>query len=133
MPRQILPPRSKRVQLDASLAIVNIVLLLIFFFLATGSLLNSPSYGVDLSETEDLPIDTLPQPILIVEETGALSLNGQPVAEELLATAIEGEPVLHVLIRRDAPAMDLLDLLSRPDLEDVELRLVTIHSPDETS
>ncbi|MEL6426040.1 MAG: biopolymer transporter ExbD, partial [Pseudomonadota bacterium] len=55
--------RRRTVELDVSLAIVNIVLLLIFFFLATGRLLNPVDARIDLSDTSDLPLDQLPSPI----------------------------------------------------------------------
>ena len=49
-----LPSRANRTSLDSSLTIVNIVLLLIFFFLTTGSLQNSDSIAIALPETSEL-------------------------------------------------------------------------------
>ena len=125
--RRVLPAPRGRVRADVSLAIVNIVLLLIFFFLATGGLLNSPSYGVDLSTTDELPIEMLPKPLLIVGPAGELSLNGEPVAIEVLGPRLIGETRVHLLIDRTTPATDLVALLSQPELAAVEVRLVTIH------
>lgn len=125
--RRILPLKNRHMQADTSLAIVNIVLLMLFFFLATGSLMNSPSFGVDLSETADLPIDQLPRPVLIIGPDGALRLDDVPVASDLLATAVQDLTLLHVLIAREAPAQELLDLLARPGLDHLDIRLVTIH------
>lgn len=125
--RRVLPAPRGRIRADVSLAIVNIVLLLIFFFLATGGLLNSPSYGVDLSTTDDLPIEMLPKPLLIVGPGGQLSLNGEPVAIEVLGPRLIGEARVHLLIDRTTPATDLVDLLSQPELAAVEVQLVTIH------
>lgn len=129
--RHLLPQRPHRVQPDVSLAIVNIVLLLILFFLATGALVNAPPTGVDLSETRDLPIDQLPQPVLAVEPDGTLLLDGVPVQPDDLGRELADQPLLHVLIDRSAPAQDLVDLLTRPGLESLEIRLVTIHRRDE--
>jgi len=126
--RRILPSQERHIQLDVSLAIVNIVLLLIFFFLATGSLMNAPTYGVDLSETEELPIEILPKPILILGRAGQMSLDGLPIESDALAEAIEGAPLLHVLIDRVAPAQELVDLLTRPYLAETEVKLVTIRT-----
>lgn len=125
--RRVLPSAPKRLKVDNSLFIVNIVLLLILFFLATGQLLNSPDFGVELSETEELDIETLPSPLLIVDSSGSLSLDGEPVASELLGSALANETTVHLLIPKTAPATQLLDLLSRDDLAHVEVRLVTIH------
>ena len=126
--RRILPSQERRIQLDVSLAIVNIVLLLIFFFLATGSLMNAPTYGVDLSETEELPIEILPKPILILDRAGQMSLDSLPIESDALAAAVDGAPLLHVLIDRVAPAQGLVDLLTRPELDATEVKLVTIRT-----
>jgi biopolymer transport protein ExbD len=106
---------------------VNIVLLLILFFLATGSLVSTPDEGVRISETRDLPIDQLPKPVLIVEEDGRLTLDGEELAADGLPQARVGHSVLHVLIDRTAPALDLLKLVNRPGMENLDIRLVTIH------
>ena len=124
--RTLLPPKPKRNGIDTSLAIVNIVLLLIFFFLATGSLMNSPDFGIALAETSELPIDLLPQPILILEQTG-YALNGEPIEPDALAAAWIDDPVLHVLIDKEAPASALMELMAREDLFATEIRLVTLH------
>lgn len=126
-----LPRHTKPIKLDVSLAIVNIVLLLILFFLATGQLLNPRTSDVDLARTQDLPLDTLPSPILVVDDTG-WSLNGAAIAPNLLATALADLPdasVLHVLIGRDAPAAALIAVMNAPGLSDTTLRLVTLRTP----
>ncbi|MGH1369544.1 MAG: biopolymer transporter ExbD [Maritimibacter sp.] len=129
--RRILPkPREKR-DPDFSLAIVNIVLLLILFFLATGALVNTPSQGVNISETLDLPMDQLPRPVLIIEPNGALVLDDQPTTEAELIEALKGERVLHVLIDRDAPALDLLKVLATDGLDRLDIKLVTAHKESE--
>ncbi len=125
--RRPLPRPREPIRPDVSLFIVNIVLLLILFFLATGSLVSTPDEGVRISETRDLPIDQLPKPVLIVEEDGRLTLDGAELAVEGLPQAMVGHSVLHVLIDRTAPALDLLKLVNRPGMENLDIRLVTIH------
>lgn len=130
-----LPRPTQKVGLDFSLAIVNIVLLLILFFLATGRLLNPPQQDVDLAQTADLPLDELPSPILIVSAEGAWELDGVPVAPDLLGAAVADLPqpvTLHVMINRDAPAAALMDVLARPELAETEMRLVTLRRLDRT-
>lgn len=131
MSRRILPPPRRKTDPDFSLAIVNIVLLLILFFLATGALVNTPSKGVNISETLDLPLDQLPRPVLVVEPDGGLVLDDQPVDEPGLVAALAGERVLYVLIDRDAPALDLLDVLATQGLERLDIKLVTAHKESE--
>lgn len=126
-----LPRPKAHIQIDSSLAIVNIVLLLIFFFLATGQLLNPPSQGVDLAETTELPLDQLPAPILVVDASGGWQLDGEPVTPNLLGVAIGNLPApvtLHILISGDAPAGALLDIVNRADLAGAEMKLVTLRT-----
>ena len=129
MKRPLMTPRP-RVKLDVSIAIVNIVLLLIFFFLATGRLLNPIGPDLELSETSELPLEDLPSPILVIKADATWELDGVPVAPEFLGLAIGDLPqpvTLHLLINRTAPANALLSVLNRPELEDIEVRLVTLH------
>ncbi len=124
-----LPKRNKRMEADVSFSIVSIVFLLLFFFLLTGQMLNQAAQGMALAETSDLPLDRLPAPILVVDKNGQWELDGLPVAPDLLAVALQDmeQPVtLHILIGKEAPAESLLQVVTRPDLADVELRLVTL-------
>lgn len=130
-----LPKPSKPIKLDVSLAIVNIVLLLILFFLATGQLLHPPKSDLDLAETTELPLDVLPSPILVVADDGSWELDGQPVAPDLIDVAIASLPqpvTLHVLINRQAPATSLLTVLNTPALQGLEMRLVTLRKPQQS-
>ncbi|WP_298294610.1 biopolymer transporter ExbD [uncultured Litoreibacter sp.] len=125
-----LPRPKPPVRLDVSLAIVNIVLLLIFFFLATGRLLNPVGPDLELSQTSELPLDQLPSPILVIHADGTWDLNGNEVAPDLLDVALQNLPqpvVLHLLINREAPANALIQVINRPELTETEIRLVTLH------
>ena len=124
-----LPPRRhERAHIDTSLSIVNIVLLLLFFFMIVGQTAK-PEPGLDLSRTEDLPLEQLPSPILIVGEDGAWLLDGDPISPDLLPAAVPatGSQVLHLMIDRDAPAHLLVETLNDPVLADYDLRLVTLN------
>jgi len=124
----LLPPRRPPLRPDVSLAIVNIVLLLILFFLASGALINaSAPLNVELAETSDLDIAHLPRPVLAVTADGGLELDGDPVLLADLAQALAADQVLHLVIGREAPATRVLDLLGQPGLERLDVRLVTVH------
>ena len=129
MKKSLASPRAPT-HMDVSLAIVNIVLLLIFFFLATGRLLNPAGADLELSETSELPLDQLPEPILVVNKDGSWTLNGDDIVPENLDLALADLPqpvVLYLLINRTAPANTLLAVINRPELQDTEVRLVTLH------
>lgn len=122
-----LPPPRPTKAIDSSLAIVNIVLLLIFFFLATGSLIASDSVEIDLPETTQLPLDLLPKPLLAVDADAAMTLDGVPLEPGALAEALIDYPTLHVLADRELGAGVLLDLLAAEELVAVSVKLVTLH------
>lgn len=124
-----LPPRrSERTHIDTSLSIVNIVLLLLFFFMIVGQTAQ-PAPELALSTTQDLPLEQLPEPILVIEANGDWLLDGELVSPELLPAAMAGGSgqVLHLMIDRDAPAQLLLTALNNPVLAEYELRLVTLN------
>lgn len=124
----LLPPRRPPLRPDVSLAIVNIVLLLILFFLASGALINaSAPMDVEMAETSDLDIAHLPRPVLAITANGGLELDGAPVLPDDLAQALAAAQTLHLVIDREAPATQVLDLLGRPGLERLDVRLVTVH------
>lgn len=130
-----IPSNEKsRHQVDFSLATVNIVLLLVFFFLITGTLVETDELAVDLAQTEDLPIDRLPRPLLLMKDAETWSLDGESVTAATLALAVEDSferlespsRTLHLLPDRSLAAGDLVAVLRRPDLADVEIKLVTL-------
>lgn len=125
--RNRLAPAREGNKMDSGLAIVNIVLLLIFFFLTTGSLSNSTTVTVSLPETTELPLDLLPKPLLTVSVDGDLTLDGVPIERGSLAAAMVDDPMLHVLADREANAGALLDLIAAEELIAVQIRLVTVH------
>ena len=124
-----LPHRTAgNMRLDGSLAIVNIVLLLLFFFLVAGQGMPSAT-GIEPSRTTTLALNRLPRPILVVRAPDDWELDGRPGSPELLSAA-PGRPapggVLHLMIDRSAPAALLIETLNHPSLAGLRLPLVTI-------
>ena len=119
--------RGRKVQVDTSLAIVNIVLLLIFYFLLAGQ---DPKFAtqLELATTSTLSPDTLPSPVLEVVGPEDWRLDGRPILPEALPAALAAMPAgpLHLLLDRNAPATLLVSLMRRPELASHELRLVTV-------
>ena len=118
--------RGRRVQVDTSLAIVNIVLLLIFYFLIVGQ---DPAVetALDLSSTTALSPESLPSPVLEVLGPEDWRLDGVAIRPEMLPGALAGTagPV-HLLMDRAAPAGLLVGLMRRPELAGQDILLVTI-------
>ncbi|KIC34160.1 hypothetical protein [Leisingera sp. ANG-M7] len=126
--RSLLPPHKALRTPGTSLAIVNIVLLLLFFFLVTGSLVPAPDTQVQLPATRELPSGHLPSPLLEVEPNGSLRLDGNVITAGSLQDTLPAGQVLHVLTDSTASALDLLQLLAQPPFPDLDIRLVTRHS-----
>ncbi|QFQ88765.1 biopolymer transporter ExbD [Paracoccus kondratievae] len=123
-----LPAPGKRPRIDASLAIVNIVLLLIFFFLLSGQepQIRTP---LDLSTTTTLAAEDLPSPVLEIRGPEDWLLDSAPIRPEMLPAALASAPgPVHVLMDRAAPAGLLVAVLRRPELAGHELRLVTLRN-----
>tara|TARA_R110000737_G_scaffold305079_1_gene312565 strand:- start:500 stop:850 length:351 start_codon:yes stop_codon:yes gene_type:complete len=113
-----------------SLAIVNIVLLLILFFLATGAMMNRSTGRVSPARSSDLALEQLLSPVLVVAGDGSLRLDDVAIERSQLARALLSETQLQIVIALDAPARDLMDLLSQPGLEALQIDLVTVHDQD---
>lgn len=117
---------GRHVQVDTSLAIVNIVLLLIFYFLIAGQ---DPKVetALDLSSTTALSPDSLPSPVLEVLGPEEWRLDGMPIRPEMLPGALaEAAGPVHLLMDRNAPAGLLVGMMRRPELTGHDIRLVTI-------
>lgn len=123
-----LPSRPGRPRADAALPIVNIILLLVFFFLIAGQ--NRPApVGISLPETADLPGGALPPFTVELHEGGEWRVDGQPIAAELLAAALPpGDAPIHLATDRDLPSGELMRALRSPELTGRQIRLVTQRS-----
>lgn len=124
-----LAPTRPRRQPDFSLAIVNIVLLLVFFFLITGSLVQQGETNVDLAETSDLPLERLPRPLLLIDKQGDMALDGQAVtADQIASQFVEERPeAIYLLADSKLSADRLMAFTTRPDLAGISMRLITLH------
>jgi len=131
---RILPVQQPRKRADFALTMVNIVFLLLLFFLTTGSLTNPNEAEAELALTSDLPLERLPRPLLLIEEDGTLQLDGSTIppqelverARAALAVAGDGVP-LSLFAARDMPAHALLGVAERLSAAGIGLQIVTLH------
>lgn len=111
--------------LDFSLTSVNIVFLLLLFFLTAGTLLQDAESEIKAPNTEELPLARLPRPLLSVSGQGDLFLDGKPTSvDQLLALAPQVSepeedassqasplPILYVMPDRDLAANRFLGIV----------------------
>ena len=120
--------------MDFAVPAINIVFLLLLFFITSGSQVNRSELSVAPPTAELLPGERLPRPLLAVTAAKALFLDGAAIDEAgLIRTISERRAVdpaafatLHLLADRDMPARDVLLLIQRlrADLP-LRLELVT--------
>lgn len=117
----MLKARKSPPAMDFAVPAINIVFLLLLFFITSGSQVNRPELNVAPPTAELLPGDRLPRPLLAILPDGSLHLDGQATSEADLVAAIEagrlGRPAarstLSILADRSLSARDLLALMDR--------------------
>ena len=115
---------------DFGLAQVNIVLLLVLFFLVVGTIVETSEQAVRLPETVDLPLERLPRPLLLIDGGDTWQLDGEGLAPlDAVARLIEnpdGVTRVHLLAAQDLPADVLFAALRRLEDTGLGVALVTI-------
>jgi biopolymer transport protein ExbD len=128
------PPPQLRWRGDFILPMINIVFLLLLFFLTAGSLANRNEAQSAIPITATLPLERLPRPLLLVQSDGSLELDGRPVTRDDVVRSVRngaagtGEAAMpvSVLADPDMPATTLLTLVDALRAEGVGIRLVTL-------
>jgi biopolymer transport protein ExbD len=136
---KIIPVPAPRRRHDFTLTMINIVFLLLLFFLTTGSLTNREEAQSTVPVTRTLPLERLPRPLLLMEADGALLLDGRRIARDELVEAAQkaiaatrraGTP-LSLLAQRDMPAAPFLNVAETLRANGVPLQIVTLHGTAE--
>lgn len=107
-------PREKK-QADRAIALINIVFLMLIFFLIAGTVAPPLERGVSLIATADAD-SAAPPDALFVTADGHLRARGEEVEAETFAAAFIGRDnaaVLKIAPDRDLPAEKLIDLVGR--------------------
>jgi biopolymer transport protein ExbD len=120
----------RRPKPDFSLTIVNIVFLLLLFYLTAGTLVSQSEFEAAAPVTADLPLDRLPRPLLVVGTNG-LFIDGRAIGRKALAAAVDEAMdakagFLNVLAEKDMPAGEFLDIVGEAGLADIPIRIVTL-------
>jgi len=115
---------------DFGLAQVNIVLLLVLFFLVVGTIVETSEQAVKLPETTDLPLERLPRPLLLIDGSDTWQLDGEAMTPIETVTYLIETPEnlrqVNLLVAQDLPADALFDVLRRLEDTGLGVALVTI-------
>lgn len=97
---------------ESTIPLINVVFLMLIFFLVAGTIAPPISGDVNLSTTEEAP-QSPPAAALYADAEGVLSWNGAAISAQEFAqnhAPEDGEPV-RLGADRDLPAATLIDLL----------------------
>ncbi|MHA7867666.1 MAG: ExbD/TolR family protein [Salipiger thiooxidans] len=104
------PPKPER---ENTIALINIVFLMLIFFLVAGTLAQPIDSALKLVNTSDIESTSPPADALVVHPDGRMSLAGQDIATPeafLEARGEEGLAVVRLIPDRELPAEDLVAL-----------------------
>ena len=126
-------PRQRN-RMEFALPTINVIFLLMLYFLLAGTLVQKSEMGVIPPQTSQFPKDRLPRPLLLIAADGAYSIDGLAVDEtrliETARSALAGPKALSAEINILAPAvMDaapFLNVLAVLDAARVPVRVVTL-------
>jgi biopolymer transport protein ExbD len=117
-------PRPPRSRAEPTIALINIVFLMLVFFLVAGQIARPLDRTVELV-TADLAAARVPEDALVLRADGALLWRGAPTTPEAFAAAHPEGP-LRLLPDRNVPAADLVAVAAAlRGLAGQEVRLVT--------
>ena len=131
----LLLPRKPRQRMDFALPTINVIFLLMLYFLVAGTLAEHDELSIEPPQTTPLPSERLPRPLLLVTDDGRLLLDGLPLEQPDLAArapaalADTGAAELNLLVPAGMAAEPFLALLARLDAAGVPVRLVTVERP----
>jgi biopolymer transport protein ExbD len=134
---KFIPDPVPRRHNDFTLAMINIVFLLLLFFLTTGSLINPEEKQSTIPFTRNLPLERLPRPLLLMESDGSLFLDGRAISRDDVAeaarAAIEAtgraDTPLSLLAQRDMAAAGFLSVAEALRAAGLGLQVVTLREP----
>ena len=134
MEKRGLRAQRPRPKLDFPFATINVILLLLFFSLLTGSIIGRNETVLAPPVTTDLPLQRLPRPLLLVAADGSLLLDETPVDLEKVAETMRGiargekPSVLSIMADRAFPAAPFLTVVQHLRGQGIPVRIVTLSS-----
>jgi biopolymer transport protein ExbD len=133
-------PARRRERMEFALPTINVIFLLMLYFLIAGTLVQRDEMSVLPPETAEVATDRLPRPLLLISNDGAFILDGKAIPEAELvaaaATAVADPRItshqLNILAPAEMAAGPFLDILSEFGAAEVPVRIVTVEQ-DEAS
>jgi biopolymer transport protein ExbD len=123
-----------RERMEFALPTINVIFLLMLYFLVAGTIIQKNEMSITPPETTRVPTDRLPRPLLLIDNTGTIFLDGTKVDKANLVPAVVARVAsitgpaaqLNILAPADMSAQPFLQLLTALDAANVPLRIVTV-------
>lgn len=118
--------------MEFALPTINVIFLLMLYFLSAGTLAQRDELSVPPPQTVQSANDRLPRPLMVVDAANRIALDGRAIDDGDFESAAQAAVVdgaageLNLLVPRDMPAEPFLALLARLDAAEVPVRLVTV-------
>lgn len=106
--------RRRKATREPTIALINIVFLILIFFMVAGTLAPMPDHEVDFVSSSELEC-CAQSDVLVVAANGALSYRGEvyDFEQQFLAENRLGDETLRILPDRELPASYLLQTMQR--------------------
>ena len=133
-----LPPPRRRERLEFALPTINVIFLLMLYFLMAGTIVQQDEMSVAPPETAQAPTDRLPRPLLLIANSGEFFLDGRALTRDALVEAAvavtsgaeASSDQLNILAPAEMPAAPFLELLAAFSAAGVPVRLVTVEAEE---
>lgn len=137
-PSALKPPKPRE-RLEFALPTINVIFLLMLYFLVAGTIVQKDELTVAPPLTTQNSTERLPRPLLVIDEDGTILLDGTPVPpEEVVSAAVAAvaDPAassgyLNVLAPAGMEARAFLEILAAFSAASVPVRVVTVEPEDE--
>lgn len=136
---RLLPRAKRRERMEFALPTINVIFLLMLYFLVAGTIVQKDELSVVPPVTSASATTRLPRPLLVITDASTFTLDGVPVdranivgAAAAAITDPDAETAqLNVLAPREMAAAPFLEILAEFGAGGVPVRLVTVEAePD---
>lgn len=124
-----LPRRHRRDGPDFALPMINVIFLMMLYFLVAGTISQRDELAIVPPLTQSYPPERLPRPLLVIVDRDTVLIDGRPLERGNLAAGVAVVPgiqTVNILAPRSMPADVLLDVAGELGTAGVGVRIVSL-------
>lgn len=126
-------PRRGRGGPDFALPMINIIFLMMLYFLVAGTITQRDELAIVPPLTQSYPPERLPRPLLVIVDAQTVLLDGRPLERGTLAAGVRtgaagvsGGPTVNILAPRTMSAGTMLDVAAELGAAGIGVRIVSL-------